>query len=188
MHHFVKESRIAAPPGEVFAFHESPEAFERLIPPWEHVKLIKSSGSIRPGDPRRPEDEGRALSPRLGRRAHRVRARQALRRPAGSRALRLLVSPTHLPGRWRMGARSSATRSITALPWAGWATGWVGDSSRRSCERCSTIGMRPHDASSNPAISLGPAAGMTAIVDTPGGSPPGSRVVEAADPEIPPER
>ena len=29
---------------------------------------------------------------------------------------------------------------------------------------------------------------MTSIVDTPGGSPPGSLVVEAAEPEIPPER
>jgi ligand-binding SRPBCC domain-containing protein len=49
MHQFVKQSRIAAPPGEVFAFHESPGALERLIPPWEHVKLIESSGSIHPG-------------------------------------------------------------------------------------------------------------------------------------------
>ena len=44
MHHFVKESRIAAPPGEVFAFHESPDALERLIPPWEHVKRIMVLG------------------------------------------------------------------------------------------------------------------------------------------------
>jgi len=49
MNHFVKESRIAASPGEVFAFHESPGALEQLIPPWENVKLIESSGSIRPG-------------------------------------------------------------------------------------------------------------------------------------------
>ncbi len=49
IHHFIKESSIAAPPGEVFAFHESPRAIERLIPPWEHVELIESTGSIRPG-------------------------------------------------------------------------------------------------------------------------------------------
>jgi ligand-binding SRPBCC domain-containing protein len=49
MRHFVKESRIAAPPGVVFAFHESPGALERLIPPWEDVRLIESSGSLRPG-------------------------------------------------------------------------------------------------------------------------------------------
>src|SRR3954469_15521255 len=49
MNHFVKESRIAVPPGVVFDFHERPGAFERLIPPWEHVELIASSGSLQPG-------------------------------------------------------------------------------------------------------------------------------------------
>jgi ligand-binding SRPBCC domain-containing protein len=38
MKHFVRESRISAPPEVVFTFHESPGAFERLIPPWENVK------------------------------------------------------------------------------------------------------------------------------------------------------
>lgn len=46
---FIKESRIAATPAEVFAFHESPGALEALTPPWEKVKVIESSGSIRPG-------------------------------------------------------------------------------------------------------------------------------------------
>jgi ligand-binding SRPBCC domain-containing protein len=49
MHHFLKESRIAAAPGLVFAFHESPGALERLIPPWEKVQVIESTGSLRPG-------------------------------------------------------------------------------------------------------------------------------------------
>jgi ligand-binding SRPBCC domain-containing protein len=49
MRHFEKESRIAAPPGVVFAFHESPGALAQLIPPWEDVKVVESSGSIRPG-------------------------------------------------------------------------------------------------------------------------------------------
>jgi ligand-binding SRPBCC domain-containing protein len=49
MRHFVKESPIAAPPRVVFAFHESPGALESLIPPWEKVRLVESSGSIRPG-------------------------------------------------------------------------------------------------------------------------------------------
>lgn len=49
MHHFVKESRIAASPREVFAFHESPDAFERLIPPWEKVKVVEPPKSLRPG-------------------------------------------------------------------------------------------------------------------------------------------
>src|SRR5438309_1259067 len=46
---FVKESRIAAPPAVVFAFHESPGALERLTPPWEEVELLEGGGSIRPG-------------------------------------------------------------------------------------------------------------------------------------------
>jgi ligand-binding SRPBCC domain-containing protein len=46
---FVKESRIAAPPEAVFAFHESPGALRRLIPPWERVEILEEPGSIRPG-------------------------------------------------------------------------------------------------------------------------------------------
>lgn len=46
---FVKESRIAAPPEVVFAFHESPGALERLTPPWERVEFLEGGESIRPG-------------------------------------------------------------------------------------------------------------------------------------------
>lgn len=46
---FVKETRIAAPPARVFAFHESPGALERLTPPGQNVRVVESSGSIRPG-------------------------------------------------------------------------------------------------------------------------------------------
>jgi ligand-binding SRPBCC domain-containing protein len=46
---FVKESRIAAPPATVFAFHESPGALLRLTPPWESVEVETGGGSIRPG-------------------------------------------------------------------------------------------------------------------------------------------
>jgi hypothetical protein len=46
---FVKESRIAAPPDRVFAFHETPDALERLTPPWERVVVESGGGSIRPG-------------------------------------------------------------------------------------------------------------------------------------------
>ncbi len=46
---FVKESRIAAPPSRVFAFHESPGALERLTPPWEKVKVESGGDSIRVG-------------------------------------------------------------------------------------------------------------------------------------------
>ncbi len=46
---FEKESRIAATPEVVFAFHESPGALLRLTPPWERVELIEGGESIRPG-------------------------------------------------------------------------------------------------------------------------------------------
>ncbi len=46
---FVKETRIGAPPADVFAFHESPGALLRLTPPWERVELIQGGDSIRPG-------------------------------------------------------------------------------------------------------------------------------------------
>ncbi len=46
---FEKETRIAAPPAVVFAFHESPGALLRLTPPWERVELIEGGDSIRPG-------------------------------------------------------------------------------------------------------------------------------------------
>lgn len=47
--HFVKESRIAAPPGVVFAFHESPGALERLNPPGQNVRVVQGGDSLRPG-------------------------------------------------------------------------------------------------------------------------------------------
>lgn len=46
---FVKESRIAAPPDRVFAFHESPGALSRLTPPWERVEVESGGDSIRVG-------------------------------------------------------------------------------------------------------------------------------------------
>ena len=40
---FVKETVIHASPERVFAFHELPDAFERLLPPWEDVKIIQKA-------------------------------------------------------------------------------------------------------------------------------------------------
>ena len=47
--HFVKESRIASSPETVFRFHESPDALKNLIPPWEKMEVVESSGSLLPG-------------------------------------------------------------------------------------------------------------------------------------------
>lgn len=40
---FVKESVIRASPELVFSFHELPDAFERLVPPWENGKVIQKA-------------------------------------------------------------------------------------------------------------------------------------------------
>lgn len=40
---FVKESIIKAAPEKVFAFHELPDAIERLIPPWENARIIQKA-------------------------------------------------------------------------------------------------------------------------------------------------
>ncbi len=40
---FTKETVIEATPERVFAFHELPDAFERLMPPWEDAKIIQKA-------------------------------------------------------------------------------------------------------------------------------------------------
>ncbi|HMS11051.1 MAG TPA: SRPBCC family protein [Pyrinomonadaceae bacterium] len=40
---FTNESVIKASPERVFAFHELPDAFERLVPPWEDAKIVQKA-------------------------------------------------------------------------------------------------------------------------------------------------
>jgi ligand-binding SRPBCC domain-containing protein len=40
---FVNETLIHCTPERVFAFHELPDAFERLIPPWEKITIIQKA-------------------------------------------------------------------------------------------------------------------------------------------------
>src|SRR5215213_2767990 len=40
---FIKESIVRASPERVFAFHELPDALERLTPPWESSNIIQAS-------------------------------------------------------------------------------------------------------------------------------------------------
>lgn len=40
---FVKESLIGCTPEKVFAFHQLPDAFELLLPPWESTKIIQKA-------------------------------------------------------------------------------------------------------------------------------------------------
>lgn len=46
---FVKRSRIAASAATVFAFHEAPDAFARLQPPWQRTEIITPPTSLAVG-------------------------------------------------------------------------------------------------------------------------------------------
>lgn len=46
---FVKESLFAASADKVFAFHERPDAFELLQPPWQKSEIVKPPTSLQAG-------------------------------------------------------------------------------------------------------------------------------------------
>lgn len=46
---FISESLIHASAERVFAFHELPDVFERLMPPWEKSRIIHSAPNLLPG-------------------------------------------------------------------------------------------------------------------------------------------
>jgi ligand-binding SRPBCC domain-containing protein len=46
---FTKESIIRASAAEVFAFHEAPDAFERLQPPWQTTEILQPPSSLETG-------------------------------------------------------------------------------------------------------------------------------------------
>ena len=46
---FVKESVIRASAERVFAFHEMPDAFERLQPPWQETEILQPPTSLEVG-------------------------------------------------------------------------------------------------------------------------------------------
>ena len=46
---FVRESVIRAAPERVFAFHELPDALERLTPPWERARVVRAAPDLRVG-------------------------------------------------------------------------------------------------------------------------------------------
>lgn len=50
MEHFSKHSLIAAPAKVVFDWHEARDAFEKLTPPWEQVRIVERTGEgVKPG-------------------------------------------------------------------------------------------------------------------------------------------
>jgi hypothetical protein len=46
---FEKRSHIKAPPDVVFAFHERPDALEKLLPPWEDARVVERKGGLEKG-------------------------------------------------------------------------------------------------------------------------------------------
>ncbi len=46
---FLKESVIDASAERVFAFHEAPDAFERLQPPWQTTQIVQPPSSLEVG-------------------------------------------------------------------------------------------------------------------------------------------
>lgn len=46
---FVHQSRLAAPPETVFAFHEREDALRLLIPPWQKVEILSRTGGLEAG-------------------------------------------------------------------------------------------------------------------------------------------
>jgi ligand-binding SRPBCC domain-containing protein len=46
---FVRRTRIPAPAAAVFRWHDRPDAFEQLTPPWEHVRVVERTGGITDG-------------------------------------------------------------------------------------------------------------------------------------------
>lgn len=49
MRHFVHQSRFAASPEALFAFHERGDIFNLLLPPWQKVQVISRSGGLKVG-------------------------------------------------------------------------------------------------------------------------------------------
>ena len=152
---FVKETRIAAPPAVVFAFHESPGALLRLTPPWERVELIEGGDRSDPG----PGSSSRSASARSGRDgspsipstipdACSPTARWKGRSPPGITDTSSWTTNTE--------GRCCGTRSNTTPPWVPWDDSWPGASSRRSFGGCSTTDTRRPGPSSNRATSPGP--------------------------------
>lgn len=46
---FTARTHIAACPADVFAWHERPGALERLVPPWEPIRIVERTGGIEVG-------------------------------------------------------------------------------------------------------------------------------------------
>jgi ligand-binding SRPBCC domain-containing protein len=46
---FVRRSRIPAAAADVFQWHDRPDVFEQLTPPWERVRVVERTGGIADG-------------------------------------------------------------------------------------------------------------------------------------------
>ena len=70
--HFSRSLRVPVPAAELFAWHERPGAFERLAPPWQRVRVVRTDGRITDGSrveleaPLAPAPLGALLDPLVG--------------------------------------------------------------------------------------------------------------------------
>ena len=162
---FEKQTRIDAPPGVVFAFHESPGALGRLTPPWERVELLDGGGSIRPGT-------GVELSIPVGPFRMKWVAEHTEYEPGRMFADRQVKGPFaswyHRHLFLDDGHGGTLLRDeVDYQPPLGALGRLLGErSSGRSCGRCSTTGTRSRGGSSNPANL--PVRGRTTRPMTPG--------------------
>lgn len=46
---YIHRSELNAPPAEAFAWHERPGALERLLPPWERLRVLEREGGVADG-------------------------------------------------------------------------------------------------------------------------------------------
>jgi ligand-binding SRPBCC domain-containing protein len=49
MLHFLKESRIEATPEELYDWHMQPDAFDKLVPPWQKVEVLERPERLEEG-------------------------------------------------------------------------------------------------------------------------------------------
>lgn len=49
IHEFIRRSEMPVPAADLFAWHARPGALQRLLPPWEKVRVLSSTGGIEDG-------------------------------------------------------------------------------------------------------------------------------------------
>ncbi len=113
---FEWRSTVPVPVDDLAEWHVRPGAFERLRPPWQHVRVLERSGGRQAGGRMvLSVGVGPATHP-LGRRDHRLRARPPLRRRPGQGPLRPLAPHPRLRAGRRRLEPAGGPRRLRAAP------------------------------------------------------------------------